>query len=283
MLKKTFLALLALAMVTAGGVSSALAAKGEVELAYVEWSSEVASTNVVRAVLQEKMGYDVEITPVSAAAMWQAVGSGDVDGMVAAWLPTTHGHYLEKVKDTVDDLGPNLEGTRIGLVVPAYVTISSIAELNDHADKFDGKIIGIDPGAGIMSKTEKVLEDYGLDKMELMEGSGATMTAALKSGIESDEWVVVTGWTPHWKFAKWDLKYLEDPKNVYGGEELISTIVRKGLDKDMPEVYKFLDAFKWGPEDMAQVMVWNADGADPYESAKRWIEENPEKVEAWLK
>jgi len=59
--------------------------------------------------------------------------------------------------------------------------------------------------------------------------------------------------------------------------------VRKGLDKDMPEVYKFLDAFKWGPEDMAQVMVWNADGVDPYESAKRWIKENPEKVEAWLK
>jgi glycine betaine/proline transport system substrate-binding protein len=257
--------------------------KGEVELAYVEWSSEVASTNVVKAVLQEKLGYDVEITPVSAAAMWQAVGSGDVDGLVAAWLPTTHGHYLKQVQDDVVDLGPNLEGTRIGLVVPSYVTIDSIEQMNDAADAFDGKIIGIDPGAGLMSATETAMEKYGLSGFELMEGSGATMTAALQASIKENKWVVVTGWTPHWKFARWELKYLDDPQNVYGGEEYISTIVRKGLKEDMPEVYAFLDTFKWDPADMQQVMVWNTEeGADPYETAKRWVEENPEKVAAWL-
>ena len=257
--------------------------KGEVELAYVEWSSEVASTNVVRAVLQERMGYDVEITPVSAAAMWQAVSTGDVDGIVAAWLPTTHEHYLKQVQDDVEDLGPNLEGTRIGLVVPKYVTIDSIDQMNDVVDKFDGKIIGIDPGAGLMSATETVMEKYGLSDFELMEGSGATMTAALQSAIKDEKWVVVTGWTPHWKFARWELKYLDDPQNVYGGKEYISTIVRKGLKEDMPEVYQFLDNFKWTPADMAQVMIWNTEeDSDPYENAKRWIEENKEKVDAWL-
>ena len=257
--------------------------KKTVELIYVEWSSEVASTNVIKAVLQEKLGYEVELTPVSAAAMWQGVSTGDADGMVAAWLPTTHGHYLEKTRDKVVDLGPNLVGTKIGLVVPAYVTIDSIAELNANAEKFDGKIIGIDPGAGIMSKTEKVLEDYSLDQMELVEGSGATMTAALANAIKNNEWVAVTGWTPHWKFAQWDLKYLADPKNVYGGEEAIHTIVRPGLKEEMPEVYQVLDNFSWTPEDMQQVMVWNReDGAKPYDNAKRWLEENPDKVKAWL-
>ncbi|MDK2822444.1 MAG: glycine betaine/proline transport system substrate-binding protein [Clostridia bacterium] len=257
--------------------------KKTVELSYVEWDSEVASTNVVKAVLQEKMGYEVEITPVGAAAMWQAVASNDVDGMVAAWLPTTHGHYLEEVKDKVVDLGPNLKGTKIGLVVPDYVTIDSIEELNANADKFNGKIIGIDPGAGLMSATEKVIEEYGLTNFELVEGSGATMTAALADAIKNKEWVVVTGWTPHWKFARWDLKYLKDPKNIYGGEENINTIVRKGLKEDMPEVYNFLDKFNWTPEDMAQVMVWNQEeGADPYETAKRWVKENEDKVSKWL-
>ncbi len=263
--------------------SAAAPEKKEVELIYVEWSSEVASTNVVKAVLQEKLGYEVELTPVSAAAMWQGVAIGDADGMVAAWLPTTHGHYLEKTKDKVVDLGPNLVGTKIGLVVPAYVTIDSIAELNANAEKFDGKIIGIDPGAGLMSKTEKVLEDYSLDQIELVEGSGATMTAALANAIQNNEWVVVTGWTPHWMFAQWDLKYLDDPQNVYGGEEEIHTIVRQGLKDEMPEVYQLLDNFNWTPADMQQVMVWNREeGAKPYENAKRWIEENPEKVQAWL-
>lgn len=283
-MRKYFLILLLVSVVSISFLSTGYAQKGEVELAYVEWSSEVASTNVVRAVLQEKLGYSVEITPVSAAAMWQAVASGDVDGLVAAWLPTTHKHYLEQVQDDVVDLGPNLEGTRIGLVVPAYVTIDSIDQMNEVADKFDGEIIGIDPGAGIMSTTETAMEEYGLDNFELMEGSGATMTATLQARIKDDAWAVITGWTPHWKFARWELKYLDDPKGIYGGEEYIATIVRKGLQEDMPEVYAFLDAFKWDPADMEQVMIWNTEeGADPYQTAKRWVEENPEKVNSWLK
>jgi glycine betaine/proline transport system substrate-binding protein len=254
--------------------------KQSIELAYVEWSSEVASTNVVRAVL-EQLGYEVKITPVSAAAMWQAVGAGDADAMVAAWLPTTHGHYLDKVKDEVVDLGPNLDGTKIGLVVPQYVTIDSISQLNDISDRIDGKIIGIDPGAGLMSKTETVIKEYNLD-LDLVEGSGATMTAALGDAIKNNEWIVVTGWTPHWMFARWDLKYLDDPKGIYGGAEQIHTIVRKGLKSDMPEVYAVLDNFYWTPDDMAELMVWNQEeGADPYENARRWISAHPDKVAAW--
>lgn len=259
------------------------AKKKKVELIYVEWSSEVASTNLVKAVLQEKMGYEVDTIPVSAAAMWQGLASNDADAMVAAWLPTTHANYWGKVKDRVVDLGPNLIGTRVGLVVPSYVTIDSIAELNTHADKFDGKIIGIDPGAGMMAKTEQILEEYKLDQMELMVGSGATMTAALADAIKQNKWVVVTGWTPHWKFAKWDLKYLEDPKTIYGGEEEIRTFVRTGLREEMPEVYSFLDKFNWSLNDMQQVMIWNREeGANPYENAKRWIAQNEEKVQGWL-
>jgi glycine betaine/proline transport system substrate-binding protein len=201
--------------------------------------------------------------------------------MVAAWLPTTHGHYLEKVKDQVMDLGPNLDGTRIGLVTPQYVGIDSITELNDVAEQIDGKLIGIDPGAGLMSKTEKVIEDYGLN-LKLVEGSGATMTAALGDAIKNNQWIVVTGWTPHWKFARWDLKYLEDPKGLYGGAEQIHTIVRKGLKTEMPEVYRVLDQFHWTPDEMAELMVWNQEkGSDPYENAKRWLVQYPEKVTAW--
>lgn len=257
--------------------------KGQLELTYVEWASEVASTNVIKTVLEE-IGYEVEITPVSAAIMWQAISSGDADGMVAAWLPTTHGHYLEKMKEDVVDLGPNLVGTRIGLVVPDYVTIDSIDQMNEHADKFNGRIIGIDPGAGIMSKTEQAMEDYNLEEnFELMEGSGATMTAALADAIKNEDWVAVTGWTPHWKFARWDLKYLEDPKNVYGGAEEIHTIVRKGLEEDMPEAYRVLDNFNWTPEEMQEVMVWNREeDADPAETAQRWVELNRGIVESWI-
>ena len=260
--------------------------KGEVELVYVEWTTEVASTNVVKVVL-ENQGYEVKITPVSAAAMWQAVGSGDADGMVAGWLPTLHAHYLKAMKDKVEDLGPNLKGTKSGLVVPAYVTIDSIEDLSKNAEKFGGKIIGIDPGAGIMSTTEKVLEKYNLDDtFDLIEGSDATMIAMLADAIKNEKWIVVTGWTPHWKFSRWELKYLQDPKNVYGGEEEIRTVVRKGLKEEKPEVYAILDNFSWTIKDVNELMVWNrSDGtlkSDPYQNAKRWVNEHQEKVAQWL-
>lgn len=255
--------------------------KGTVHLAYVEWSSEVASTNVVRAVL-EQAGYEVDMTSLSAAAMWQAVASGDADAIVAAWLPTTHADYIDRVGDDVEDLGVNLDGTKLGLVVPAYSDIETIGDLNDQADAFNGEIIGIDPGAGLMGLTEEVIDTYGLD-LRLRSGSGATMTAALASAIDNEEDIVVTGWTPHWKFARFDLKYLEDPQGVYGGAEQIHTIVRQGLADDMPEAYAILDAFEWTPEQMGEVMLMNQDeDSDPYENAKQWVEENQEQVQEWL-
>ncbi|MCK2044065.1 glycine betaine ABC transporter substrate-binding protein [Chromohalobacter salexigens] len=265
------------------GIAQAQDSKGDITLAYVEWSSEVASTNVVRAVLEEQ-GYNVKMSSLSAAAMWQAVAYGDADGMVAAWLPSTHEQYLNKVGDKVENLGPNLEGTKLGLVVPSYTDISSIDELDDKADVVNDEIVGIDPGAGLMNLTEKAIEEYDLgDAINLQSGSGATMTAALDSAIKNDEDIVVAGWTPHWMFARWDLKYLDDPKNVYGGAEHINTVVRQGLKDDMPEAYAILDNFEWTPEQMGEVMLMNQEeDSDPYENAKKWVDEHPDVVDEWV-
>jgi glycine betaine/proline transport system substrate-binding protein len=274
------LALIAGTGLAAGSMANAQD-QGTVNLAYVEWSSEVASTNVIAAVL-EQAGFEVELTSLSAAAMFQALSTGDADAIVAAWLPTTHADYMERVGANTEDLGANLDGTKLGLVVPEYTDVDSIADLNDNADSFSGEIIGIDPGAGLMALTEEVVDTYDLG-LDLRSGSGATMTAALASAIQNEEDVVVTGWTPHWMFARFDLKYLEDPENVYGGAEQIHTVVRSGLEDDMPEAYAILDAFEWTPEQMGEVMLMNQeDGSDPYENAKQWVEENQDVVEQWL-
>lgn len=263
------------------GVAQAQDSKGTVKLAYVEWASEVASTNVIRAVLEEQ-GYDVEMNSLGAAVMWQAVGTGDADAIVAAWLPTTHGDYLEQVKDEVEDLGSNLEGTKLGLVVPAYTDIDSIEQLNDHADEFDGKIVGIDPGAGLMAQAENAIDDYGIDNLQLQSSSGAAMTSSLASVIQNEEDIVVTGWTPHWMFARWDLKYLDDPKKSFGEAEHINTVVNKGLEERMPEAYAILDNFHWTPDQMGEVMLMNQEeGSDPYENAKKWVDEHPDVVAEW--
>ncbi|MGA0586058.1 glycine betaine ABC transporter substrate-binding protein [Dyella sp. KRB-257] len=264
--------------------ASAPAASGigtkEIKLAYVEWASCVAATNVARAALEQK-GYDVQTVSVSAAAMYAAVADGDADATVCAWLPSTQANYYARTRDKLDNLGPNLVGTRLGLVVPDYVTIDSIPELADHADQFQDRIVGIDPGAGEMGLTQKVIEQYKLP-LKLMNGSGATMTAALKSAIDNHQWIVVTGWTPHWMWARFKLKYLADPKGIYGNAENIDTLVRQGLRRDSPDAYALLDGFHWTPEQMQQVMdAGREPGARPYDVAKQWFRQHGDVVAGW--
>ncbi|WP_425495290.1 glycine betaine ABC transporter substrate-binding protein [Paenibacillus tengchongensis] len=276
---------LALGVGVLSACSSANDAKGDtVKLAYVAWDSEIASSNVVKEVLETKLNAKVEMLQVDAGPMWAGIADGSADAMVAAWLPSTHASYIEKYGDQVTDLGPNLDGTKTGLAVPAYMDITSIEDLKkaDVAASLDNTIVGIEPGAGIMMATEQAISDYALDNYTLLESSSAAMAQELQKAYDNNEPIVVTGWTPHWMFANMDLKYLEDPQGTYGGAEQIHTMVRQGLQEDMPEVYAFLDNFEWTADDMAQVMVEIQGGASPEEAAKSWVEANAAKVDAWI-
>jgi len=149
-------------------------------------------------------------------------------------------------------------------------------------EQVDHKIVGIDPGAGIMQITiDQVLPEYGLDNWEVVEGSGAAMTAALKKAYDKEEPIIITGWSPHWKFASYDLKYLEDPKGTYGGAEDVNTIARLGLKEDHPDAYKLLDQFNWEPEHIEAVMNLIQEGSEPAEAAAQWVSENEELVNTW--
>jgi len=270
------------ALLAGAAAGGAAAEEKTIRIAYAKWSCATAASNVVKAVLSEKMGYDCRLVPMGAEALWLSTASKDMDGFVCAWLPSLHQHFYAKTEYNVVDLGPNMKGTRVGLVVPDYVSVDSIAGLEENASEFENRIVGIDPGAGIMRMTRQAMKAYGISHMELAAGSGAAMTEILGEKIKKHEWVVVTGWTPHWKFAKWDLKYLADPKNVYGAAEAIHTVVRNGLKQDLPRVYRFLDNFRWTPEDIHQVMAMVEASGAPYESAVKWVQAHPEKVERWM-
>lgn len=149
-------------------------------------------------------------------------------------------------------------------------------------DQVKYEIIGIDPGAGLMAATEKVLSAYELNDWKLIEGSDTAMMAALEKAYKGQKPIIITGWTPHWMFSKYDLKYLEDPKKVYGEDEKIHTIVRLGLKDDEPTAYTFLDRFHWEPSNMEDVMVSIQGGTSPEEAAGNWVEANLDKVNEWI-
>ena len=154
---------------------------------------------------------------------------------------------------------------------------------NNFGEQTEYEIIGIEPGAGLMKLTKAAIEDYDLENWNLVEGSSAAMVAELKKAIDKKEPIVVTGWSPHWMFSTYDLKYLEDPNKSFGGAENINTIARQGLEQDAPGAYKILDQFFWETGDMEDVMVEVAGGMSPSEAAEKWISANPDKVSEWTK
>ncbi len=257
--------------------------KGTVKLGYVNWAEGIAMTNLAAAVLEDKMGYTVEMTMADVAPLFTSLASGNTDAFLDGWLPVTHKSYMDEYGEDIEDLGYNYENARIGLVVPSYVDIDSIEDLNAAKAEFDGEIIGIDSGAGIMKATDTAIKDYGLD-YTLVPGSGPTMTAALKKAIDANKAIVVTGWTPHWKFARWDLKFLSDPKNVYGEAEYIHTLARKGLSEDMPDVAQFLKNLKLDDDQLGDLMgaISDNDDKDPKDVAREWMNSHEDLIDSWI-
>ncbi|WP_338494927.1 glycine betaine ABC transporter substrate-binding protein [Pseudomonas trivialis] len=268
-------------LVVAMGSTLASADSKTLSIGYVDgWSDSVATTHVAAEVIKQKLGYDVKLQAVATGIMWQGVATGKLDAMLSAWLPVTHGEYWTKNKDKVVDYGPNFKDAKIGLIVPEYVKAKSIEDLKTDTT-FKNKIVGIDAGSGVMLKTDEAIKAYGLD-YKLQTSSGAAMIAELTRAEDKQESIAVTGWVPHWMFAKWKLRFLEDPKGIYGAAETVNSIGSKGLEKKAPEVAAFLKKFQWASKDeIGEVMLAIQEGAKPDAAAKDWVAKHPERVAEW--
>lgn len=259
---------------------------GNVRIGYVEWDREPAHTFMIGEVM-ERIGFDVTVLSLANPAMWEAIATGDIDAHVSAWLPATHAAFWEEHSDVLVDLGPHFEGAGLGLVVPTYLEdINSIEDLVANAEMFDNTITGIDPGAGMMSQTDDAIanDTTGLGVFELTEGSDASMMGALSDAISREEPIVVTGWDPHIKFARFDLKILEDPDGIFGEEETINTIVREGLEEENPAAYRFFAETDWFAvhEPINEIMVLSADGMRSEEAAEQVVDEYFDMINAAL-
>jgi len=278
-------AILATALIMVGGgvVNAATSQKSsgqKVNLGYVSWDSEVASTNVLAESLRQH-GYDVTMTPLDNAVLWQSLANGQVDASVCAWLPFTHKALYDRYKNDITLLGPNLHGAKTGFVVPDYMKVNSIADLTNEANK---TITGIEPGAGEMITAQKTMDSYAnLQGWNLLSASSGAMATALDKAYKTKQDIVVTGWSPHWMFSKYKLKYLQDPKGTMGKNESINTITRKDLKKDNPKFEKVMDKFNWTKEDMESVMLDIQNGATPKQAATKWLKSHQKLADSWYK
>ncbi|NUO56543.1 MAG: ABC transporter permease subunit, partial [Hamadaea sp.] len=154
----------------------------EIKIGYIPWDEGIASTFLWKELL-ERRGFEVTTTQYAAGPLYTGVATGQIDFQTDSWLPTTHAEYWKKFGDRLDDLGSWYGPTSLELTVPSYMKdVNSLEDLKNKSSEFKGKIIGIEPSAGMMGLLkDKVLKEYGLDgTYEVVDGSTPAMLAELK-------------------------------------------------------------------------------------------------------
>ena len=260
--------------------------KAPVKIGWAAWSDAEFVTKLAAKLIKDELGHEVELVQTDVAPLYQGVSRGDLDAMMMAWLPQTHADYFAKVKDKVTTLGTVYDGAKLGWVVPAYVPEDAIASIEDLKKddvkaKLNGRIEGIDPGAGLTRLSEQAVKDYGLDGYKLQISSEAGMLTTVDRAIRKEEWFVATSWSPHWMFGKYELRYIEDPKGALGKAEHVDVISRKDFDKDNPEVAAFLSRMKLPIGDLEAAM-FNAQETSYDKAVDKYITDHPDQIKAWL-
>lgn len=152
--------------------------------------------------------------------------------------------------------------------------------MNENADKFGGKIIGIEPGSGLMKDAANAVKDYGL-KLQLVEGSTAAMTAALKSASDRKEWIAVTIWEPSWMAQKYDVKFLKDPKGVFPPAQSYYWIGQKGFSAQNPHAREVIASVYVPLADIAAINSAVNDGKTMDEAIKSWTDSHADLLKRW--
>ncbi|MFE6844932.1 ABC transporter permease/substrate binding protein [Streptomyces sp. NPDC057686] len=260
----------------AGGIG-----KGrKISIGYIPWDEGIASTYLWKELL-ERRGFQVEAKQLELGALFTGLAGGQVDFQTDAWLPVTQAQYWEKYGNRLDDLGSWYGPTSIELSVPAYMKdVTSLADLKGKGGQFKGRIIGIEPSAGAMGILKgKLLQEYGLDgEYEVVDGSTPGMLAELKRAYEKQEPVAVVLWSPHWAYASYDLKKLEDPKGTWGKGDGIHTLARKGFAADEPEVASWLRSFKLTEAQLTglEAKIQEAGKGKEQQAVRAWLTQHPE-------
>ncbi|MGM0445763.1 MAG: ABC transporter substrate-binding protein [Bacillota bacterium] len=270
------------------GENTVQAADESIDFGYVQWPGVTVKTEVAKKVL-DYLGYETSMTSGSQAIVFKGMDTGDIDVFLGNWMPTMKIHFDKyEEKGSIKNVRVNLWDVVYKTAVPTYVWeagVKSFEDLNEHADKFDSTIYGIEPGneGNLIIKDAIDNNTYNLKDWNLKASSTAGMLTSVKRAVNNEEWIAFNGWKPHYMNVMFDLKYLEDPEGIWGSGERVLTVVRTGFEEENPNVYKFFEEFKvTAPIQNKWIDMYKRQEMDPEVVAEKWIAENPEVVNQWV-
>ena len=250
-----------------------------IHMGTMSWEDLTPITGITKKVLEDA-GYTVEVTSFSEWGIaYAALTKGDTQIMVSQTDYVAQ-DYWNRNKNRLEKISPVSHGLYQGIAVPKYVTIDSVEQLNEAADKFGNKIIGIEPGAGLMRDTADAVSAYDL-KLQLVEGSTAGMIAALKSAVDRQEWIAVTLWEPSWMVSKFDTKYLQDPKGVFPPPQTYYWIGQTGFSEEYPHAREIIASVYVPLADITAINAEVSEGKSMDQAVADWIQSHADLIKRW--
>lgn len=247
--------------------------------AFSGWDESIASANLMKAVL-EKNGYTASVKVLSAAPGFIGVAKGDIDLLTDVWLPTTHKKYIAEYGDKMESLGCWYGTAKLTIAVNSSSPAKSIEDLKSQADEYNNELVGIEPGAGETGVVkDDVIPQYGLDKLKFTTSSTSAMLSAIDRAEKKKTNVAVTLWKPHWAYAAYDVRDLEDPKGALGGKEGLWTFATKGFTDKHPkagQLFKNLAVPDAKLAELEKLMTQKYKGKDPSGAVDEWLKDNPD-------
>lgn len=282
-----------LAAALATGMASAQAAVPE-ECQTVRFSdpgwTDINVTNAITTTLLGGLGYDTSVDLLSVPIGFRSLQNNDIDVFMGNWMPAQQ-KFADQYEGGYERIRANLEGAKFTLAVPQYVKdagVSSFADLDKHADKFDKRIYGIEPGAPANNLIQKMIDadDFGLGDWKLVESSEQGMLSQVNRAARRDEFVVFLAWEPHPMNLQQDLAYLSGGDEYFGpnyGGATVYTLTRNDYTKTCPNVGELLKNLEFSLNMESEIMgsILN-DGKDADEAAQQWLKQHPDVLDQWL-
>lgn len=289
----------------ASSSGSAGAPCGTINMAMNDWVGYTADAAVISYVAETKLGCKVSQKALKEEIAWGGFASGQVDVIVENW-----GHvdltkkYIDQQKVAVDG-GPTGNIGEIGWYVPPWLAaehpdILDWNNLNKYAAQFKtsesgskGQLLDGDPS--FVTNDEALVTNLKLDYKVVYAGSEAALIQSFKDAEANKKWVIGYFYSPQWFLSEVPLKKVALPPYTEGCDadaakiacdypeyKLNKIMATKFADSGSPAA-SLIKKFTWTNDDQNLVAKYiTADKMSPEDAAKKWVDANPDKVNAWL-
>jgi glycine betaine/proline transport system substrate-binding protein len=263
---------------------------GPVRLGQIGLSFYAVTAGVVQDVL-ERLGHGVEVTQGSHAQIFPKLGAGEVDLLVAAWLPHGHAVYWEQYGPQAEPLAVLYEGARFEWMVPTYVPQSAVASVADLRNpqvqaRMEKVIQGTGRDSGNMMLSAEVMQAYALEEAgyRLQPGSLAQFHGAYDRNVAAQRWFVMPLWWPHYINRVGNMRPIAEPKGLLGPSSNGTLVAgRQWVERAPARTLQVLRRMHLGLDAVAHMdYLVNVEKQSPREAARAWMEQNAGVVEGWF-